>query len=306
MKVYSSVHEIAHPIPNAVVTSGTFDGLHLGHQKIISRLNDIRDYHNGESVIFTFSPHPRHFLFPKKKFELLTSIEEKIQLFKSLGVDHLIIHPFTSEFSNLSSQEFLKNYLEKIIGTKHLVIGYDHKFGKNREGSFDYLHKNSFEYQFSIEEIARKDIEQKTISSTSIRTHLNNGDIALANTLLGRPYSITGKVIEGQKIGRTIGYPTANIKVEDTKLIPKNGAYAVFIDIENTLYKGMLNIGVRPTVNGINQSIEVNIFNFDKNIYNTSITINLINKLRDEKKFSNLTDLEYQLKLDKETTLRIL
>lgn len=306
MKIYNSVHEITTPIKNAVVTSGTFDGLHLGHQKIISRINDIAKKQKGESVIFTFAPHPRHFLFPEKKFELLTSIDEKAKVFEALGVDHLIIQPFNKDFANISTKAFINEYLETIIGTKHLVIGYDHKFGKNREGSFEYLNKNKSQYQFSIEEISKKDIDDTTISSTAIRNFLNEGNVESANSLLGRPYSITGTVVEGKKIGRTINFPTANLAVSEKKLIPKNGAYAVKVIIDNKQYKGMLNIGVRPTVSGTNTSIEVNIFDFNQDLYDTSITIELIEKLRDEYKFDSITELKNQLEKDKKSSLKIL
>lgn len=306
MKVYNSVHEIPAPIKNAVVTSGSFDGLHLGHQKIIHRINKIAKKNDGESVIFTFNPHPRHFIFPEKKFELLTSIDEKTEIFKGLGVDHLIIQPFNKDFANISSKAFINEYLETLIGTKHLVIGYDHKFGKNREGSFDYLNKHKSQYRFTIEEISKKDIDDTTISSTSIRSLLKEGNIRLVNTLLGRPYSITGTVVEGQKIGRTISFPTANLAVSKEKLIPKDGAYAVHVIFDNKCHKGMLNIGVRPTVSGTNTSIEVNIFDFDKDLYNTSITIELIDKLRDEKKFNSINELKSQLEKDKTNTIKIL
>ena len=291
----------------AVVTSGTFDGVHYGHQKILQRLEEITRKDDGESVLLTYWPHPRLVLFPDQELFMLTSIEEKAELLSRKHVDHLVIIPFTEEFSNLSSESFIKDILVDRIGTKKLVIGYDHKFGKNRSGSFEELKKDGPIYGFEVEEIPKQMIENNAVSSTKIRKALIAGDIDIANEYLGRSFCIHGKVIEGDKIGRTLEFPTANIEVFfKHKLIPAEGIYAVKVDVGNECYKGMLNIGFRPTFGGTQKRVEVNIFDFDNNIYGEEIKVEFYHKIRSEIKFQTVGALKSQLQQDKKAALSIL
>lgn len=301
MQIYEGVDHFP-AIDNAVVTLGTFDGVHLGHQKVLSRIRAIADEKNGETVLITFWPHPRLVLYPKKhNIRLLTSFEEKTFLLKKFGVDHLVSIPFTKEFSKLSSSEFIKQILVEKIRTKVLVIGYDHRFGKNREGGFDHLMANKDRYAFELEEIPRKDIDHIGISSTKIRNALEEGKVDVARMYLGREYEVSGVIIKGQQLGRSIGFPTANIKIiHDYKLIPRDGAYAVTARIREENYGGMLNIGVRPTVNGMAQTIEVNLFDFSGDLYDERLTVQFRKFLRPEIKFSNLEELKAQLEKDRE------
>lgn len=292
-------------IPNAVVTSGTFDGVHVGHQKILSRLNELAKKNKGETVLLTYWPHPRLVLYPKEHhLRLLSTFDEKVSLLRDFGIDHLIVLPFTPEFSQMSSVDFIQQILVDKIQTKCLVIGYDHKFGKNREGSFDYLQAHSEELGFAIEEISRQDIDDMGVSSSKIRIALESGDLPTATSYLGRPYSLTGEVVIGQQIGRSIGFPTANIQVKDDyKLLPKNGVYAVTVQVEGQQYKGMLNLGNRPTVSGEQKTIEVHLFDFAGDLYHKSLSVNFIQFLREEKKFADLAALKDQLILDQEKAL---
>lgn len=292
----------------AVVTSGTFDGVHVGHQKIIKRLKDIAKASNGETVLITFWPHPRFVLNPDdKNLHLLTTFDEKVRLLEQLGIDHLVKIPFTQEFSQLSSEDFIQKILIKKIGTRKLVIGYDHRFGKNREGSFEHLQANAHVYGFEVEEIPRKDVDNITVSSTKIRKALEEGNVHLANEFLGRDYSITGKVINGNRIGRQLGFPTANIQLLDKyKLVPADSIYAAKTLINNRLYKGMLYIGNRPTIDGLQKVIEINVFDFNKDIYNQEITLFFVEKVREDEKFESLDELKHQLLVDKEQVKKIL
>ncbi len=306
MKVYNCIEDFEN-INNPVVTTGTFDGVHLGHQKIIARLKDVAADEAGETVLLTFYPHPRMVLFPDdNELKLLSTQEEKIQLLEKFGIDHLIIHPFTKEFSRLTSLEFVRNILVNQLKTKKLVIGYNHHFGRNREGSFEHLKEYGPIYGFNVEEIPAKDIDSIEVSSTKIRNALETGDVSTARKYLGHHYSLTGKVVGGKKIGREIGYPTANISVEEKfKLIPADGVYAVKVKHQNFTYDGMLNIGNNPTVEGKGRSIEVNIFDFEKDIYGDDITVYFMERLRDEVKFNGLDELKTQLALDKINALQI-
>lgn len=299
MKVYRSLDEFENK-GNAVVTTGTFDGVHYGHQKIISRLKEVATQYKGESVIITFFPHPRLVLFPEDNdLKLINTLEEKIALLEKAGIDHLIIIPFTKEFSRLSSLEFIQEILVDKIGTKKLVIGYDHHFGKNREGSFEHLKLYAPEYGFEVEEIPGQDINDVAVSSTKIRNAILNGNFEIANRYLGYPFSINGKVAKGDQIGRTIGYPTANIQVpESYKLIPGDGIYAVKVNVNNIDYFGMLYIGNRPTVNGLNKVIEVNIFDFNEDIYDKNITVEFHKYIRGDKKLNGLDELKAALAED--------
>jgi len=307
LKVYKSLQEFT-PLEKAVVTTGTFDGLHVGHQKIIDTLQTIANAIDGETVIITFHPHPRLVLFPDDNdLKLLSTLEEKIQLLEKSGINHLIIIPFDKTFSRLTSLEFVRDILINTIGTKKLVIGYDHHFGRNREGNFESLKELAPLYNFDVEEIPAQDINQVAVSSSKIRTALLDGDIATAKEYLRYNYKITGLVVKGNQLGRTIGYPTANILVNDKyKLIPANGVYAVNILIGENKYIGMMNIGIRPTIDGTSRTIEVNIFDFESDIYNQQITIEFVTHIRAEQKFDGLEALKNQLKTDKDIAQKIL
>jgi len=295
-------------IQNAIVTQGTFDGVHVAHQAILQQLREIAKEKNGETVVITYDPHPRTVLFPDDHgLELLNSLDEKIELLSKQGIDHLLILPFTAAFSRLSSLEFIRDILLKVIGTKYLVIGYNHRFGKNREGSFTHLKEIGPTYGFEIKEISKQDIDQVSVSSTRIRESLRNGDVAKAARFLGHPFVLTGTVIHGQELGRTIGYPTANIFVSSPlKLIPADGVYAVWVKVGSITRGGMLNIGNNPTVAGKGRTIEVNIFDFSEMIYNQSISVEFVDKLRSEEKFMNLDALKTQLLNDKLQAMEVL
>jgi riboflavin kinase/FMN adenylyltransferase len=307
MKIYEGLENFK-PVKNAVVTSGTFDGVHLGHRKILKRIRSIADEINGETILITFWPHPRLVLYPEEhNLRLLSTFEEKTRLLREFGINHLLTIPFTKEFSELTSEQFIQQILIDTLQTRKLVIGYDHRFGKNREGSFEYLKTNISNYSFELEEIAREDIDNVGISSTKIRLALEKGEVEVANEFLGRDYELNGIIIKGQQLGRSIGFPTANIHItHDYKLIPCDGAYAVFAQIEGNNFKGMLNIGMRPTVNGSSQTIEVHLFDFEGDLYDKRICVKLKSYLRTEIKFSGLEELQQQLKKDKEDALRIL
>ena len=301
MKIYEGLDDFV-PFENAVVTSGTFDGVHLGHQKILQRIRSRATGIRGETVLITFWPHPRLVLYPNEhRVRLLSSFEEKTQLLREFGIDHLITIPFTKEFSQLNSEEFIQQVLIDKIRTKVLVIGYDHRFGKNREGGFDHLWANKERYGFEVEEIPRQDIDNSGISSTKIRRALEEGKVDIAKKYLGRDYELSGIIIKGQQLGRSIGFPTANIKIlHDYKLIPGDGAYAVGVELEGESYLGMLNIGNRPTVSGIAQTIEVNLFDFSGNLYDKRLTVCFKKFLRHERKFADLFELKAQLEKDKQ------
>lgn len=307
MKIYEGLKDLPE-IPYPVVTSGTFDGVHLGHQKILQRIKEIAKENGGETVLLTFWPHPRLVLYPNEhKLRLLSTFEEKAKLLREFGIDHLISIPFTKEFSQLSSKEFIESVLVDKIKTKKLVIGYDHRFGKNREGSFDYLQENCESFRFELEEISRQDVDDIGISSTKIRDALKTGNVSTASKYLGRDYELNGLVIKGEQIGRSIGFPTANIHVpNDYKLIPKDGVYAIHVTVNGKIYKAMLNIGNRPTVNGSKKTVEAHLFDFDGNLYDLQVTLHLSHFLRDEIKFENLDALKKQLSLDQKIAKEIL
>lgn len=317
MKIYTQLSEFK-KLDNAVVTIGTFDGVHFGHQKIIKRLCELAKSSGGETVLLTFFPHPRMIIDPENQdLKMINTVDEKAQILASLGVDHLIITPFTRDFSNLSAEEYIKNILVDAIGTKKIIIGYDHRFGKDRLGNIQTLAANAEVFGYSVEEIPEQDVNDVAVSSTKIRKALLDGDVALANDYLGYAFSIYGPVIKGDKIGRTIGFPTANIFVAETyKLIPGDGIYAVTVEMdlevesENTepigtrsTFRGMAYIGQRPTINGMTRNIEVNIFDFDKEIYGQNIKMNFLAFLRHDVKFTGLEALKKQLQQDKEDTL---
>ena len=307
MKIYHGIDDFTR-LDYAVVTSGTFDGVHVGHQKILNRLREIASRNNGETVVITFWPHPRLVLHPEDDtLKLLNTFEEKAELLKEQGIQHLIRIPFTKEFSQYTSEEFIQKILVETIGTKKLVIGYDHRFGHNREGSFEQLKINAPRYGFEVEEIPRQDVDHVGVSSSKVRKALEEGDIDTTTHFLARPYALTGRVVMGDKLGRLLGYPTANIEIDTKyKLIPADGIYAVTVLHEHTIYKGMLYIGNRPTVNGTKRNIEVNIFDFAKDIYGESLTLYFHKLIRGDAKFSDLEGLKVQLGIDKQDALRIL
>ena len=308
MNIYTQLNDFK--VKRPVVTIGTFDGVHLGHRKVIERLQDFARHHKGESVIFTFHTHPRLVTSPDEtNLRLLTTLKEKIELLEKLGIDHLIVYPFDKTFSELTYQEFVEQILVKQIKTHCLVVGYDHKFGKNREGGFEYLEHCARKFGFKIEKLDVLLVEQENVSSTKIRNALQIGDIVKANEFLGYPFTLHGKVINGMQVGRKLGFPTANIESSDKfKIIPGYGVYAVTAQIGNEIHKGMLNIGSRPTFNNNadNRSIEVNIFDFETDIYGSEITLRFAGKIRDEQKFASVDDLVDQLKKDKISARKIL
>jgi riboflavin kinase/FMN adenylyltransferase len=307
MKIYHHIDEFK-AIAGAVVTIGTFDGVHQGHRKIISNIVELAKASGGESVILTFFPHPRMILHPEdQSLKLITTIAEKAELLEQLGVDHLIITPFSRDFSNQSPEGYIEHVLVKQIGTRQIVIGYDHRFGKDRSGSLADLQRLSPVYDFEVKEIPEQDINEVAVSSTRIRNALLQSDIATANAFLGYPFFLTGKVIRGDQIGRQIGYPTANIQPHETyKLIPGDGIFAVKLLIDDEVYRGMAYIGQRPTVNGITRNIEVNIFDFDREIYNQSIRMEFLHYIRGDEKFDSLDALKEQLAQDKIDVLEAL
>jgi len=307
MKVYNSIEEFT-SVKNAVVTIGTFDGVHIGHRKIIARLKELADSSGGESVILTFFPHPRMILHPEdENIKLITTIAEKAELLEQLGIDHLIITPFSRDFSNQTAESYIRDVLVNKIGTKKIVIGYDHRFGKDRKGGLQDLLDQAPVYGFDVVEIPEQDINDVAISSTRIRAALLDGDIAIANECLGYPFFITGKVIRGDQLGRQLGYPTANLMLEEKyKLIPADGIYAVRVKVERGEYTGMAYIGHRPTVNGMTRNIEVNIFDFAGDIYNKQLRMEFLHFVREDIKFASLEELVVQLGKDKEDVQALL
>jgi riboflavin kinase/FMN adenylyltransferase len=306
--IYNSIDEFK-ALTNAVVTIGTFDGVHIGHQKIIDRVNEIAKEIGGESVVLTFFPHPRMVLHPDDHgLVLLNTLEEKKQLMKQYAVQHLIVHPFSQKFARTSVTEYIRDILVNKIGTKKLVIGYDHHFGRNREGSLLDLQELGIVYNYEVEEIPEQDIHQVAVSSTKIREALLKGDVTTAREFLGHDYSLSGIVVKGMQLGQTLGFPTANIHVpENYKLIPAKGIYAVVVEVQHSHKQliGMMSIGTRPTFDDGDISIEVNILNFEKNIYGERITVFFKSRLRDELKFDSADELIVQMKKDKQQTLKI-
>jgi riboflavin kinase/FMN adenylyltransferase len=308
VKIFQDFSSIDH-IPNPVLTIGTFDGVHIGHQKIIKQLNDEAHKIGGQSVLFTFYPHPRMVLYPESHgLKLIQTQEEKLKKLKKMGLENIIVFPFTFEFSRLTALEFVRDFLVNQLHVKKLVIGYDHQFGKNREGSIDFLKDVAETYDFEVIEIPAQDIDEVNVSSTKIREALINGNIELANEYLGEPFELSGKIIHGNALGRTIGFPTANIQIDsDLKLIPGNGVYAVKVLMQNEVFKGMMNIGNRPTLNGVNDlTLEVHLFDFNKDVYGEDLTVQFLSKTRDEQKFNGVNELKEQLKKDENAIRHIL
>ena len=305
MRVFKGLDNLP-PFKNPVLTIGTFDGVHLGHAKIIERLRKKAIEVDGESIIITFDPHPRFVVAPNSTpIELLSTSQEKIKALQALHVDNVVIVPFTKAFSDISAEAYIRDFIVSNFHPHTIIIGYDHHFGKNRQGNYQLLESVKATYGFQLEEIPVQEIEHIAVSSTKIRAALYIGDIKKANELAGKYYTLEGVVIHGEKRGRLIGFPTANVHVGDAhKLIPANGVYAVKAYLKETVYKAMLNIGVRPTVSSSNhRSIEVNIIDFDQDIYDETLRIEFVDKLRDETKFNGIDELIAQLTIDKQDAL---
>lgn len=307
MRVFKSLDNLP-KFKNAIITIGTFDGVHKGHQKLLERLKSLAESENGESILITFHPHPRFVLQPgNKDLKLLNTLEEKIAILEYYGLDNLIVAPFSKAFSQMPALSYIENFLVKNTQAKVIVIGYDHHFGINRSGNIKLLEAYQNVFHYKVEEISKETLLDIDISSTKIRNALLDGEIEISNELLGHPYRMSGYVTKGKQLGRTLGFPTANIKLTvDYKLIPKTGVYAVEVVINKQLYKGMLNIGFRPTVEGTDKTIEVNIFDFDLDIYGEEIEVKLIKRIRDEVKFKGLDELKEQLAQDKIVALNCL
>jgi riboflavin kinase/FMN adenylyltransferase len=307
MIIHEDIHNLK--INDPVLTIGVFDGVHQGHLSILNTLNRIAKSRGGESVVLTLWPHPRIVLNKDvSSLRLLNTIEEKKTLLAKTGVDHLLIIPFTREFANLTACEFMEQYLVEKIGVKHLVVGYNHQFGKDRKAGYDFLKECAGQYGFGIERLDARLVDSERVSSTRIREFLSSGHLNHANRYLGYEYFITGDVVEGNKIGREIGFPTANIKVpEPYKQIPRDGVYAVRVKINGDSYYGMLNIGSRPTVSARlrEKYIEVHIFDFNQKIYHQKVTVSFVRRIRDEKKFKGLAELARQLEEDQKEVLKI-
>ena len=309
MKTWTNISDFK--ARNPILTIGTFDGVHLGHNEVLKTLIKKAKELNGESVVFTFWPHPKHILPSNDSFKLflLNNLEEKIELLGKTGIDHLIIYPFSIEFSKLSSCDFIEQILVKQVGIKALIVGYDHHFGHNREGNFEFLKQCSLKFNFLVEQLAEFSVENDKISSSAVRNFILKGNVQQANKLLGYNYMISGTVVEGKKHGKKLGFPTANVEINDNyKLLPDTGVFAVMVKYKSGYFKGMLSIGTNPTISKDNKqkTIEVNIFDFDKHIYGERLRIEFIAKMREEKRFENIQLLIEQLEKDKINSLKIL
>lgn len=305
MNIFQGFDQIK-AIKNPVLTIGTFDGVHLGHQKIIDQLNKEAEKIDGESVLFTFYPHPRMVLYPESHgLKLIQTQAEKIDKLRRMGLQNAIVYPFTQEFSRLSALEFVRDFLVNQLNVKKLVIGYDHQFGKNREGSIQFLLDVCETYGFEVIEIAAEEVDEVNVSSTKIRNAIKTGEIETANSFLGEPFQIQGVVVKGQSLGRELGFPTANLDLQsDLKLIPASGVYAVKVDLDGVCYNGMMNLGTRPTVDDeISTSIEVHLFDYSGDLYGKMLTVQLLSRFRDVIKFDSVEALKTQLAKD-ETTIR--
>lgn len=308
MKVFNSILKFTSNKPT-IVTIGTFDGVHVGHKKILEKITQNTNNSDCESLVLTFFPHPRTVLQTGTEMKQLNTIDEKSNLIEKAGIDNLVIHPFDREFSQLTAEEFVKQVLVDTFNIQKIVIGYDHRFGKNRTADINDLIAFGNQYNFEVEQISAEELNEVAVSSTKIRSALTEGNIKLANSFLGYNYTITGKVVQGKQLGRTIGFPTANIYVEeDYKLIPNSGVYVVECKIDNQFYFGMMNIGTNPTIENtdLNQKIEVNIFNFDTEIYDKSITVSFLKRIRSEQKFDSLESLKAQIAMDKMESLQFI
>jgi len=301
LKIFNTIHEFQSK-KQTIATLGTFDGVHLGHKKIIEKLLQSASDEKNESLVLTFFPHPRMVLQNDGTIKLLNTIEERAVLLEKAGLDNLIIHPFDQKFSQMEAEEFVKTILVDQFHIKKIIIGHDHRFGRNRSADINDLIAFGKIYNFEVEQISAEEIHEVSISSTKIRNALDAGNITLANEYLGYNYFLTGKVIQGKQLGRTINFPTANIKIEEEyKLIPQNGVYIVKSFIDGNLIYGMMNIGTNPTVDGKNQSIEVHYLDFDGDLYDKKIVVELLNRIRSEEKFPSFDALKLQLEKDRNT-----
>lgn len=294
---------------NTVLTVGTFDGVHAGHRAIIDTVVVKANERNARSVLVTFDPHPRNIINSGDEgIKLLTTLEERCEILEELGIDRMIVIPFDRDFSLLNSEEFIRDIIYKKIGVSEFVIGYDHHFGRNREGTIETIEKLGKELNFDSYVVSKKEVGEKTVSSTAIRKAISNdGNVGQATEFLQRPYRLNGTVIHGDKRGKEIGFPTANIKPEHiNKIIPKDGVYAVKVRINGEWFDGMMNIGTRPTFDGTQQALEVNLFDFDQNVYGKEVQVRFYNRIRDEKKFDGKEELVYQLENDKKQALQLL
>lgn len=289
------------------ITIGTFDGVHIGHQKILDRLVKEASDLDLKSMVLTFFPHPRMVLQKDTDIKLLNTVAEKTKILNGLGLDYLIVHPFTKEFSRLSATDFVRDLLVNNLRTKKIIIGYDHRFGRNRTANINDLVAFGSTLDFVVDEISAQEIDDVSVSSTKIRKALEEGDIKTANSFLGYQYMLTGIVKKGRGIGRQLNYPTANIHIEETyKLIPKTGSYVVKSEINSAAIYGMMNIGFNPTVSGTTKTIEVHFFDFNQDLYNVELQIDILHRLRDESKFESIDALKEQLSKDKTTSLSII
>ena len=284
----------------SILTIGTFDGVHIGHQKIIKDLVKVAKKNNLCSIVLTFFPHPRMVLQKDSDLKMIDTLEEKQQFLEKMGVDVLIVHPFSKAFSRLTALEFTRDLLVNQLKISQLVVGYDHRFGRNREATIDDLKSFGLDYNFTVDEIPSQDIESIAVSSTKIRNALNKGDLKTANQFLGRPFGLTGTVVKGDGIGKKFGFPTANIQVkQDYKLRPQNGVYLVRSELSGIAFFGMMNIGMRPTVSGKTTQTEIHFFNLDQNLYDLEISLEVLEKIREEVKFNSTNELTEQLKKDR-------
>lgn len=303
MKIFNSIQAF-HSNKKTIVTIGTFDGVHVGHKKILERITHSAETLDCESLVLTFFPHPRMVLHENSEMKQLNTIDEKSSLLEMAGIDNLIIHPFDKEFSRLTAEDFVKQVLIEKFNLKKIIIGHDHRFGRNRTADIDDLMVFGQTYGFEVEQISAEEIDDVAISSTKIRSALLEGNTSLASEYLGYNYILTGTVVKGKQLGRTIGFPTANIHIqEEYKLIPQSGVYIVKSTINSKVVFGMMNIGVNPTVDGTSQTIEIHFFDYNGNLYNQKITIALLQRIRSEQKFKSVEALKDQLATDKETAL---
>lgn len=306
MKIYTDLADYTSK-NKTFVTIGTFDGVHIGHQKVLSNLVMNAKKSIASSVLLTFFPHPRMVLQKDSNIKLINTIEERIELLKKTGLDALVIHEFTEDFAEKTALNFVKNVLVDHLKISNLIIGYDHRFGKNREGNFDQLSEYGKIFGFEVTKISQQEIDNITISSTKIRKAIELGNIEEANRNLGYCFMLTGEVVKGKNLGEKIGFPTANLAIKETyKLLPKTGSYIVKSELENETVYGMMNIGYNPTVKGKTQTIEIHFFNFDKDLYGKIIQIDVLKFLRDEQKFNSVEDLKNQLLIDKQKSLEII
>lgn len=299
MNTYHSISEFKATKPT-VLTIGTFDGLHIGHQKILNRLFAIAKAENLNSVVLTFFPHPRMILQKESDIKLIHTIEERIAILEKSGLENLIIHPFSKEFSRLTATEFVRDILVYQLNIQHIIIGYDHRFGRNRTANIEDLKEFGELYGFTVEEISAQDINEVAVSSTKIRRAIQGGDLMTANSYLGSPFELNGTITKGKGIGKKIDFPTANIKIAEAyKILPKNGVYIASATINGVEYSGMMNIGNNPTVNGETHSIEIHLFNFDQDVYDHKISVKILKRIRNEQRFESITLLQNQLKKDR-------